>query len=157
MAQLPEIVAPISNDLRREDQRMDIIKGIEHLNSKDELMTTAVVTAGVTSGDWLVKGSTGLTLPTVTAVANTYPVWVGNDQYDAQATGKATILMGSGFIYRTNKFVAGAYVEGQNLTVKDLGAGEKVPSAAGGADPVLARVYTAPDANGVMEILVLVR
>jgi len=154
---LPEIVAPISQDLRREDQRMDIIKGIEHIHPKDEVMTTAVKTAGVSAGDWLVKGASGLDFPTATAVANTYPVWVGNDQFDSQATGKATILVGSGFIYRTTKFVAGVYTAGLNLTVKDLGGGEVVPSAAGGTDPVLARVYTAPDAAGVMEILVLVR
>jgi len=153
----PELVAPIGVDLRKEDNRLNIVKGIEFLKIKDEFMTAAVKTGGTTAGDWLVKGAGGLAYPTTTAVANTYPVWVGNDQFDAQATGNATILLAGGFIYRTSKYVAGSYVEGQNLTVKDLGGGERVPSAAGGSDPILARVYTAPDANGVMEILVLDR
>ena len=154
---LAEIVAPITQDLRQPDNRMDIIKGIETIHPKDEVMSAAVKTAGVEAGDWLVKDASGLSLPTTTAVPNTYPVWVGNNQFDSQATGQATIIVASSFIYRTNKFVAGSYTAGQNLTVKDLGGGEKVPSAAGGSDPVLARVYTAPDASGVMEIEVLIR
>ena len=157
-----EFVSPIAVDLRQPNNQMDIIKGLEDVQShvKDELMSTAAKTAGITAGDWLVKSAagTGLTLPTTTAQANTYPIWVGNDQYDSQATGQATLIVGCGFIYRTTKFVAGSYTEGQNLTVKDDGTGTvRVPSAASGSDPILARVYTAPDANGVMEIEVLVR
>jgi hypothetical protein len=149
-----ELIAPISVDLRAADNRMDIIKGMEHLNIKDEVLGAGL---SVESGDWLVKGASAMALPGLSAVANTYPVWVGNDQYDAQATGNVTILTNGGFIYRTSKFVAGSYTAGQNLTVKDLGGGEKVPSAASGGDPVLARVYTAPDSKGVMEIQVLDR
>lgn len=152
-----ELIAPISEDLRKEDLRMDIIKGIEKLNLKDEKMVSALATAGVEAGDWVVKGANGLEAPGVAAVANTYPVWVGNDQMDSKASGNATILVSGGFIYRTTKFVAGVYTVGQNLTVKDLGGGELTPSAAGGGDPVLARVYTAPNAAGVMEIQVLDR
>ena len=100
---LPEIVAPISVDLRQSDNRIDIIKGIEHLKVKDEVMSTAVSSGGTTAGDWLVKQAGGLAYPTSTAVPNTFPVWVGNDQYDAQATGNATILLGGGFVYRTIK------------------------------------------------------
>lgn len=152
---LPELVAPISEDLRKEDQRMDIIKGIEKLNLKDEKLAAGV---DAEAGDWLVKDDTEtLVAPGVTAVANTFPVWVGNDQLDSQATGQATVVTSGGFIYRTTKFAAGSYSAGDNLTVKDLGGGEVVPSAAGGSDPVLARVYTAPDAAGVMEIHVLNR
>lgn len=149
-----ELIAPISVDLRTEDQRMDIIKGMEHLNVKDEVLASGL---SVEAGDWLVKGASSMGLPTSSAAANTFPVWVGNDQYDAQATGKVTLIIGGGFIYRTTKFVAGSYTAGMNLTVKDLGGGEKVPSAAGSTDPVLARVYTAPDSKGVMEIQVLNR
>jgi hypothetical protein len=152
-----ELIVPLSTDLRKEDLRMDIIKGIEHVSPKDEVMVAGVVSGGCEAGDWLVKGASGLAYPTTTAAANTYPVWVGNDQLDAQATGKATIVVNGGFIYRSTKFVAGSYTAGQNLTVKDLGGGERIPSAAGGSDPILARVYTAPDAAGVMEILVLTR
>lgn len=157
MAAQPELVAPIAVDLRQTDNRLNIVKGIEFVKPKDEVMQAAVVTGGTDAGDWLVKGAGGLSYPTTTAVANTFPVWVGNDQYDSQATGNATLLLGGGFIYRTTKYVAGSYVEGQNLTVKNLGGGERVPSSAGGSDPILARVYTAPDAQGVMEILVLDR
>jgi hypothetical protein len=152
-----ELIVPITEDLRKEDSRMDIIKGIEHIAPKDEVMTAGVLSAGCEAGDWLVKGANGLEIPGLSAVANTYPVWVGNDQLDAKASGKATIIVDGGFIYRTTKYVAGSYTVGMNLTVKGLGAGEKVPSAAAGSDPILARVYTAPDSKGVMEILVLNR
>jgi hypothetical protein len=150
---MSELIAPITEDLRKEDRRMDIIKGMEHLNLVDVAAVSAVKTAGFEAGDWLVKGANGLEAPTATAVANTYPVWVGNDQLDATATGKGTIIVSGGFIYRTNKYVAGVYTAGQNLTIMAAG----IPEAAGGGDPVLARVFTAPDAQGVMEIEVLNR
>lgn len=149
-----ELVAPITVDLRAPDNRMDIIKGLETVKSTD-VKLDATVTIGVELGDWLVKGNSTLTEPGASAVANTYPVLVGNDQLDAQATGACTIAVAGGFIYRTTKYTAGSYSEGQNLTVK--GAGNRLPQAAGGSDPVLARVYTAPDSKGVMEILVLNR
>ncbi len=152
---MAELIAPISVDLRVEDLRCDIIKGIERVNYKDEKLPSGV---SVEAGDWMVVGSAGASLPANAAgVANTYPVLVGNDQYDSQATGQATLAIGGGFIYRTTKFVAGSYTDGQALTVRDLGGGEKVPSAAGVSDAIVARVYKAPDAKGVMEILVLNR
>ncbi len=148
-----ELIAPITEDLRKEDRRMDIIKGQEGMIVKDETMVAALATAGVETGDWVVKGASGLEAPGAEAVANTYPVLVGNDQTDAKATGKATIILGGGIIYRTVKFAAGSYTAGQNLTIK----GGKVPTAAEAGEPVLCRVYSAPDASGVMEILVLNR
>jgi len=152
---MAELIAPITEDLRKEDLRMDIIKGIEHVSYKDEKLTAALLCQ---AGDWLVLNNSGvLVAPTATAVPNTYPVFVGNDQYDDQATGQATLLISGGFIYRSTKFAPGSYTAGMNLTVKDLGAGEKVPSQAGVNDPIMARVYKAPDAKGVMEIEVLNR
>lgn len=152
---MAELIVPITEDLRKEDLRMDIIKGIERVNYKDEKLASGLSCA---MGDWLVLNNSGvLEAPGATAVPNTYPVVVGNDQYDAQATGQATILIAGGFIYRTVKFAPGSYTVGMSLTVKDLGGGEMVPSQAGGGDPVMARVYKAPDAKGVMEIEVLNR
>jgi hypothetical protein len=152
---MAELIAPIAEDLRKEDLRMDIIKGIEHLKYKDEKFAAGVSCA---MGDWLVLNNAGaLEAPSATAVPNTYPVVVGNDQYDSQATGQGTILLGGDFVYRTNKFAPGVYTVGMSLTVKDLGAGEKVPCQAAVNDPILARVYKAPDAKGVIEILVLSR
>jgi len=150
-----ELIAPLAVDLRQPDNRMDITKGLEHVNIRDEALLAGLQCE---LGDWLVLNNAGvLAAPTATAAPNTYPVFTGNDQYDAQATGQATILMGGGFSYRTTKFAPGVYTAGMNLTVKDLGAGEKVPSQAATNDPILARVYKAPDAKGVMEILVLDR
>ena len=150
---MAELIVPITEDLRKEDRRFDIVKGIENLLTRDETMVSALATAGIEAGDWVVKGANGLEAPGASASAATYPVWVGNDQTDAKATGKATIIVGSGFIYRTTKYASGSYTAGQNLTVK----GGKLPVAAEAGDPVLCRVYSAPDSAGVMEILVLNR
>lgn len=152
---MAELIAPISEDLRKEDTRMDIVKGIEHVNYKDEACPSSL---SLEAGDWVEKTATGVAAPANAAgKPNVYPVLVGNDQLDSQATGKVTLAIGGGFVYRTTKYVAGSYTVGQNLTVRSLGGGEKVPSAAGGSDAIVARVYNAPDAKGVMEILVLNR
>lgn len=152
---MAELIAPITEDLRKEDLRMDIVKGIEHVNYQDEKMAAGLQCE---LGDWLVLNNSGvLEAPASSPVPNTYPVFTGNDQYDSQATGNATIIVSGGFLYRTNKYAPGSYTAGMNLTVKDLGGGEKVPTQAAGGDPVLARVYKAPDAKGVMTIEVLNR
>ena len=152
-----ELIAPIAEDLRKEDLAFDIVKGIEHINVVDgKLEGTPLPSVG--NGDWLMKTSTGFAVPTTgNAVANVYPVWTGNDRYDGIATGNVTVIVGGGFIYKTNKFVAGSYSVGQNLCVKDLGGGEKVPSAAGGTDAIIGRVWSFDSVKGVMEILVLNR
>jgi len=154
MPSQPELIAPITVDLRAPDNRMDIIKGMEHINVKDELLDASLVATDLELGDWLVKGASNtMVAPTGTPVANTYPLWVGDDQFDANATGQVTLIVGGHFIYRTTKYAAGSYTNGQNLTVKS----GTVPIAATGTDPILARVYTAPDSKGVMEIEVLNR
>jgi len=150
----PEFIAPITVDLSTPDNQMDIIKGLEHINLVDVKFDPTLVLP-VEPGDWMVKGATGqMVEPGVAAVASTYPIWVGNTQYDSMATGNLTLITNGGFIYRTNKYVAGVYPVGSNLTIKGL---IRVPQLAAGADPVLARVFTAPDSNGVMEIIVLDR
>lgn len=151
MALPNELVAPITEDLRKEDLKFDIIKGIEHVNYIDGKLDANV---DVEEGDWVIKTATGYGKPTNTAKLS-YPVVTGNNRYDAIATGNVTVIPGGGWIYRTNKFVAGSYTLGQALTVKDLGGGEKVPSAAGGGDLVCGRVHAYDSAKGIMEILVV--
>lgn len=156
MAIQSELVAPISVDLRAEDKGFNIIKGIEHVNYKDEALYDK--TLSVLPGEWMTKTANGLEVPgSGNAVGNVYPVVVGNSQYDAVATGQLTILVGGGFIYETNKFATGSYTVGQALCVKDLGSGERVPSAAGGSDAIVARVYAYDAAKGLMQIQVLDR
>jgi hypothetical protein len=152
-------IAPISVDLSAPDLRMDIIKGIEHINEMDvAIVNPSTLNPPFDLGDWGMTTTAGLVPPaTGNAVPNVFPIWVGNTQSDSQATGNATILEGGGFVYRTNKFVAGSYVLGQNLCVKNLGNGERVPSAAGSNDAVVARVFAINTAAGSMDISVLDR
>jgi len=155
MALPSELIAPISVDLRAEDLKLEVIKGLEKMLVTDGTLATGV---DVDAGDWVLKTSTGFgAVPTGNAQPHVFPVVVGNSQYDALATGNVSVAVGGGFIYRTKKFVAGSYTLGQSLCVKDLGAGEKVPSAAGVNDAIVARVWNYDAAKGIMEILVLNR
>jgi hypothetical protein len=156
MAIAQELVAPISVDLRAQDNSFDIVKGIEHINYQDYPLV--VPTLNVQPGMWMTLSTAGLVAPaTGNAVANVFPVVVGNNEYDSIATGDLTVAVGGGFIYRTSQYVAGSYTVGQNLCVKNLGAGEMVPSAAGGSDAIVARVMAIDTVKNVMTILVLNR
>lgn len=156
MSILPELVAPISVDLRASNENFDVIKGIEHINYQDVKLVNPALS--VTPGQWMTLSSTGLVVPaTGNAVPNVYPVVVGNNEYDSIATGDLTIAVSGGFVYRTNQYVAGSYTVGQNLCVKNLGGGEMVPSAAGSNDAIVARVFAVGVVQGTLDIQVLDR
>ena len=148
-------LVPLQEDLLLDVHCLDIIKGLEGVIRMDKAIADGESFA---EGDWAVlNDSDELVAPSATPVINTYPVWAGNadGRTDVHATGKATILMGGRFLYRTTKFdPAPSYSVGDALTVKDLGGGEMVPTAAAGSEPILAIVHKVP-ANGIMEIQVL--
>ena len=150
-----ENLVPLQEDLTLELSLLEIVRGLEGLIRQD---LTIAEGESFGEGDWAVIDNNGeLVSPAATPVAMTVPVWCGNadGRSDVHATGKATILRGGRFIYRTTKFdAAPSYNVGDALTVKDLGAGEKVPTIASGTDPVLARVSAIP-ANGILEVEVL--
>lgn len=150
-----ENLVPLSQDLTADDHLLDIFKGLEGVIRDDKTIADGQSFA---EGDWAVlNNSDELEAPGATPVANTYPVWAGNAEgrSDVHATGKATILLGGRFFYRTTKFdTAQTYNTGDYLTVKDLGGGERVPTLQAGSEPKLAKVHKVP-ANGVMEIEVL--
>lgn len=149
MALPQENVAPITTDLRAEELKFEIVKGIEHVSMIDGKLASG----DVEEGDWVEKTNTGFALPGATS-KKCFPVVTGNNRYDALATGNITVAIGGDFIYKTKKFVTAAYTAGQALTVKNLGAGEKVPSAAGGGDIICGRVMSYDAAKGILEILV---
>lgn len=150
MALPQENVAPITTDLRVEELKFEIIKGIEHVNYIDGKLPVG----DVEEGDWVEKTATGFAVPGATS-KKCFPVVTGNNRYDSLATKSVTVVIGGDWIYETKKFAAGAYTVGQALTVKNLGAGEKVPSAAGATDIVCGRVYSYDAAKGIMQILVI--
>lgn len=152
---MTENLVPLQEDLLLEVHKLDIFKGLEGIIRMDKKIADGELFA---EGDWAVlNDSDELEAPSATPVPNCYPVWAGNSsgRTDVHATGKATILMGGRFLYRTDKFdSAPSYSVGDALTVKDLGGGEMVPTAASGVEPVLARVHKVP-AAGIIEIEVL--
>ena len=152
---MTENLVPLTQDLLEPDYKLDIIRGLEDLMRVDKKIADGEL---FEEGDWAVLNDNDeLVAPTATPVANTYPVWAGNAEgrSDVHATGKATILMGGRFIYKTAKFDSNpSYSVGSPITVKDLGAGEMTPTLQSGSEPVLGRVVAVPS-NGVMEIQVL--
>ena len=151
MSVLPELVAPITVDLRKPDLSFDVIKGLEHVNYVDVVLDNKSLQ--VPKGTWLQKTSTGANaIPAGNGPEDVYPVVVGNDEYDALATGNVTLLVGGGFIVQTTNFVAGSYTIGQDLTAKSTGI-----QAAGSGDALVARVWAYDSVNQVLTYLVLNR
>lgn len=129
---------PVDMDLTVADMRLSIVRGFEKMNRVDRKIAASV---SLELGDWAVLDGNGeLAAPGAASVPNTYPVIAGNDRFDAQITKQATIVMASQIMAKTNKFAAGSYLVGSDLTVKNLGAGEKKLSLAAVGDYVLARV-----------------
>lgn len=129
---------PVDMDLTASESRLSILRGFEKAARVDKKIS-GVVTLEL--GDWAVLDANGeLSAPSATSVPNTYLVIAGNDRFDAKITKQATILMASLVVAKTSKFAAGSYNVGSELTVKNLGAGEKVLSLAASGDYVLARV-----------------
>jgi len=148
-------LVPLQEDLLNDVHYLDIFKNLEGVIRMDKAIAEG---ESFSEGDWAVlNDSDELEAPSATPVRNTYPVWAGNAEgrTDVHATGKATILVGGRFFYRTTKFNdALSYSVGDALTIKDLGGGEMVPTKQAGVEPILAIVHKVP-ANGIMEIEVL--
>lgn len=135
----PDRIVPVKEDLATPYSAFEIIRGWEKMHRVDKEITDGVE---FLEGEWAVLGNNGkLTRPTASPVANSYLVIAGTNRFDVAATGQATIVMASKVIVRTERYDdSGSYNVGDNLTVKNLGGGEAVVTAAGGTDPVLARV-----------------
>lgn len=148
-----ENMVPLTEDLTKSTYLLDIIRGLEGIIPIDKKIADGVVLA---EGDWAVLADDDtLGEPGAAAVANTYPIWAGNadERSDVHATGKATMLQGGRFIYRTTMFGASlsSASVGSPITVK----GGKLPVlGVEGTDVILARVFKMA-ANGIMEIEVL--
>ena len=148
-----ENMVPLTQDLTEESHKLDIIRGLEGVIRIDKEIASGVILA---EGQWAVLGDDDtLSMPAAVPVANTYPIWAGNadERSDVHATGKATMLQGGRFIYRTTMFGASlsSASVGSPITVK----GGKLPVlGVEGTDVILARVFKMA-ANGIMEIEVL--
>lgn len=128
---------PVQEDLTTEDLKLSVLRGFENAHRADYKFKAGV---SLVAGDWAVLNASGeLDTPSASAVPNTYLVFSGNDRFDAKATGQCTVFVNSSLVVKTNKFAAGSYAVGDQLTVK---AG-KLLTAAGANDPVFAQVIEA--------------
>jgi len=148
----PARIVPVQEDLATPVDDFEIIRGWTNMHRASKPLANGVVCA---TGEWLVLGDNGkLTRPSATPVANSFLVLDGTNRYDVAALKEATIIMASKIVVRTRLFDnTVTYSVGDNLTVKDLGAGEAVPTKATGTEPVLARVVGVP--SGFLEYEVL--
>lgn len=144
-------VVPVTADLTLSESRMSIVRGFEKMNRVGRKIATGV---SLELGDWAVLNSNGeLVAPGSVSVANTYPVLAGNDRFDAQVLSQGTIIMGSQILAKTSKYVTANYNVGSDLTVKNLGAGEKILSLASAGDYIVARVVEVGNGYIVFETI----
>lgn len=154
-------MAPVGADLTQPNTSMEIIRGMDNLQRVDYEIADdgggTLLLFG--AGNWAVLSDTQtLVLATATAVANSFPVWAGNEsgRSDVHATGKATILMGGRFTYKTDRYdTVPTYAAGSPITLKVANGEDRVPTLATGADPVLGRVVEPPDATGIITLEVI--
>lgn len=131
---------PVQEDLTTEELKLSVLRGFENAHRVDKKTKDG---ESFISGDWAVLNADGeLEAPGFSAVPNTYLVFSGTDRFDAKATGQCTIFMASGLVVKSNKFAAGSYAVGTQLTVK----GGKLIGVAAANDPVFGQVIEAtPD------------
>lgn len=128
---------PVQEDLTTEELKLSVLRGFENANRVDYKFKDG---ESFEMGDWAVLNADGeLEAPGAGAVANTYLVFSGNDRFDAKATGQCTVFVNSNLVVKTNKFAAGAYAPGTQLTAK----GGKLIGVAASNDPCLGQVIEA--------------
>jgi len=131
-------VAPISEDLTKEDLSCQIVRGYSLANKVAESFQKGTV---LVSGEWAVKTANGMERPGVASSNMSMLVIGGTERFDSQATGKVTVIQSSQVQVKTNKFAEqGTYAEGTELTVKNLGAQEAIVSPATAGDYIVAKV-----------------
>ena len=132
-------VAPIGEDLTKEDLTLSILRGLEGMYRVDKKVATG---ASFLKGEWAVLDSDGKAdRPGATPVGHTYLVFCGTDRFDARATGQVTLIMGKSVVAKTSRYDDGqSYAVGDYLTVKDLGGGEAHVTKAGAGEARLGAV-----------------
>ena len=130
-------LVPLQADLTKEDLRLSILRGHENMFRVDKKLAPSV---SLELGEWGCLSADGtVERPGATPVANTFLIFCGTERYDVHATGQVTMIMNSNVIAKTDRFAVGSYNVGDELTVKDLGAGEAVLTIAASGEYVLAR------------------
>jgi hypothetical protein len=153
MIMLSEVIVPLTEDITQEGTLgLNIVRGLEAALATAHDLPFAAGEEFL-EGEWgkIVDGKLEAVVGAVAATDMLYPVWCGSgDRYDAVITGQVTVLTGTGFIYKTNRFNTGAsYAVGTPLTVKN----GKVPTPASAGEPVIGRVFE-PVTGGVLTIQV---
>lgn len=132
-------IVPIQEDLTKESLSLSVLRGIESMFRVDKKLSSPSVVLEM--GEWGILEADGTVgRPGATPVANTFLCFCGTERYDVHATGQVTLIMNSNVIVKTDKYAAGSYNVGDELTVKDLGLGQAILTAALNGEFVLARV-----------------
>lgn len=144
-------LVPLQQDLTKESLSLSILRGIESMFRVDKKLAPGVE---LTLGEWGVLESDGTVgRPGATPVANTFLVFCGTERYDVHATGQVTLIMNSNVIAKTDKFAPASYLVGDEMTVKDLGAGQAILTKALAGEYVLARVVEVGNGYIVVDVV----
>lgn len=133
------LVAPIAQDLTKEDLNLQIIRG--YTSGMDRVDEKFAPGTQLFTGEWGVLTADGLVRPDVTPSNMTYLVIAGSERSDVRATGKATVAKGKVLTVKTARYNKSAsYAPGVELTVKNLGNGEAVVTPAAKGEWCVAKV-----------------
>lgn len=110
-------IAPVGEDLTREDVLMKPIGNFEGITRRDYPLASGVTPV---KGQWVVLGADGkLHMPSGTSAPASFLVLSGSDRFDAKATGQATLAMAGQLEVMSSQYDhAVSYVVGDYLTAK---------------------------------------
>lgn len=143
--------APVTEDLTTEDLSISVIRGLESVFRKDVELAEGVE---IEKGEWgVLNADSKLERPGASATGNAFVVFNGTKRFDAHATGKVTILMGS-FVAKTSKYDTNpSYAVNDFLTVRNLGGGEAIITKASTGEGSVGRVLEVGNGYLVFEYI----
>ena len=144
-------VAPIKEDLTKEDLSCQVVRGYERAIKVSEPIAPGTV---ILTGEWGVKTASGMTRPGIQSSIMSMFVIGGTERFDSVATGTVTTIQTSMVQVKTNKFSElGQYDVGVELTVKSLGTNFAGVSPAASGDYIVGKVQAT--GNGWIQYEVL--
>lgn len=136
-------IVPVGTDLTKEELRLSVIRGLEHMKRVDVPLGSGVQLG---LGEWGVVGADGnVARPTSTPVVNSFLCFAGTNRFDTFATGKVTLIMNSLVIAKTTNYkVDDTLAPGDPLTAVLIASGPSTGIAGlrlrAGSEPIHARV-----------------
>lgn len=110
-------IAPVGEDLTKEDLSLSVLRGLEKMYRVDKAVASGV---SLSKGMWGMLNADGKVAATgATPAGACFLVFAGNDRYDAKATGQVTLIMASPVVVKSSVYdTTATYAVGDMLCVK---------------------------------------